>query len=240
MAAYTIDPLALRQATLLTLVDRHLLTDAMFIHGSCVRDDGLDDSILAVGHKLYESGQVGSLVINGLTDAVCVEKNLAYPGGDTWEKKLRAKGIKNLLKIKPSPHTPAECRNMIALAQKEEWRRLTVAAFPHHILRVMCQWIYLLKELGSPISVYARTMDTVDWTMPAKKPVLGGGTVEGTLFDHMGHELNQLALYSDLDCFETPEGKRIPASLAGPEDKQKYTPNATLEELIAYYKWRDR
>jgi hypothetical protein len=82
-------------------------------------------------------------------------------------------------------------------------------------------------------------METVDWNMPAKKPLLGGGVVDGTLLDLADDEITRLCQYADLDCFQMVGGKRIPASEALPEDKQLYTPNATLEELIAYYTWRD-
>lgn len=238
MNVYKVDPLVLRQATLLTAYDKRPSADAMFVHGSCVRDDDLDDSILAMA--VTNVNHVGKIVFNGISDEVCIAKTLAYPGAETWERKLRAFGVTDALKIPPSPHTPAECRNMIAFATDQGFSSIIVAAFPHHLLRVMCQWVFCLKEKQSPIKVYARTMPSVDWFMKARKPVLGGGVVEGTLFDHMEHELKQLALYADLNCFETPSGERILASSSGPEDKQKYTPNATLEELVAYYQERDQ
>lgn len=212
-------------ATRRTSRDLRRPTDAVFVHGSCVRDLSMDKELLAVAAGLVHTGAVKHLVINGISDEVCETKTLAYPGAETWVRLLEDLDVQDVLQIPPSPHTPAEVRNVIALANERGWRTLTIMALPHHLLRVAAQWVYLLEQAGSSITVYFRSFEGFNFDLAAKKPVLGGGVVEGILADHVDHELNQQQSYSDKSGMKA--------------DGSKFTPNATLPEVVAYLSRRD-
>ena len=129
-------------------------------------------------------------------------------------------------------HTPAECFNVIKMAEEKGWKSITVMSFPFHILRVAAQWVYCLehgedkqkREKPVELKVYFTTLETVDWGMPAEKTILGGGVVKGIFFDHIKDEIERITRYMNP---------------AGEDEKGKFTPNSTLEELIAYIRRRD-
>ncbi len=220
-----IDPVALAKAMMLVLSDCGQRTDAAFIHGSPTNNDALDDQVLRMSVGLLQRGETNALVINGLE--VEGEARLAYPGANIWHPKLKALSAEVVMQIPPSMHTAAEVEAVISLAHGMGWKKIAVISQRHHILRCMAQWVYCLERAESDLKVYARTVPTVDWFMDAKKVVLGGGTIEGKLLDHVEAETTRLAMYGDRDCFDS----------AG---KKKYTPNATCEEVIAYYRARDQ
>lgn len=215
-----LNSLSMLKAAQLVLTDKRPKTDALFIHGSPVNSEELDDRILALGASMMNRDETKAIVINGLSDEICAAKKMAYPGGDTWGRKLALLGIAEVRKIQPSLHTAAESDNLIALAKNEGWKSVVIASLPHHVLRCMCQMVFCLERASSDLKVYARTLDTVDWDMSAKKTVLGGGVVEGTLLDHCEAEAERLVKYAD-------------------KNGVGYTPHATLEELIAYFGRRD-
>lgn len=224
MAAYVVDPLNYARSSLLTLVDKRPQTNALFIHGSPAADDGIDTELLKLGVSMVKGKDVGVLVINGLTDEACWPngQRLAYPGCDTWGRTLEGLGFSDFLKIPPSKHTAAESDNVIKLASEMGWKSVTIMSYPHHILRCMLQMVFCLTRAGSPLKVYARTLPTVDMQHVTEKGVLGGEPFRGTLIDaHVREEYERLIKYAD-------------------KDGTGYTPHATLEELVAYYSWRDR
>jgi hypothetical protein len=223
--AINIDPVALASAMMLVLSDCGHQTDAAFIHGSPTNNDVLDDQVLQMSVGLLQRGETSALVINGLE--VEGEARLAYPGANVWLPKLKALSAEAVLQIPPSMHTAAEVEAVISLAHGMGWGKVTVISQRHHILRCMAQWVYCLEQAESDLKVYARTVPTVDWFMDARKVVLGGGTIEGKLLDHIKAEFDRLAIYGDRNCVDA----------AG---KKKYTPNATCEEVIEYYSKRDQ
>lgn len=243
MTAYVVDPLSYARASSLVLMDRRPEeTSAVFIHGSPAASDKTDTELLKLAVDMVRGQETGALVINGLTDEACKPdgQRLAYPGCDTWGRTLMSLGFENFLKIPPSKHTAAESDNLIKLAHEAGWGSVTIMSYPHHILRCMLQMVFCLERAKSELKVYTRTLPTVDWQMVAEKGVLNQAPFSGTLIDaHMREEYERLVKYADRDCFKTPDGHMVSELEAGPEDKRLYTPHATLEELIAYYKWRD-
>lgn len=228
MAKYHVSPLSFAQALLLVLTDKRPRTDAIFIHGSPAESDLIDTALLGLGADMQEGGQTGRVVINGLTDEQCIidGKRLAYPGSDTWGRTLARFGIEPL-KIPASKHTAAESDNVIALAREMGWKSITIASYPHHVLRCFAQMVFCLERAGETnLQVYSRTVRSVDWQMPAKKGVLGGGTIEGILLDHVEAERTRLEIYADRDA-------------AVVDGVRKFTPHATLEQLMRYIVWRD-
>lgn len=217
------DSKSVMEATLMVLMDKKVTTDFVFIHGSSVKDEKLDSDLLSLGAELLKSGQVKNIVINGLSSKDCEEKNIAYPGYDVWANKLQLLGVSNINAIAPSWHTAAESSNLVDFAITMGWNEITIMAFPHHLVRCMCQVVYFLKKKNAThIKVYARTFDTIDWLQGAVKPVLGTGkSINGTLFDHIEAEFQRIEKYMD------PTGKG-------------YTPHATLEEVIDYIKNREK
>jgi hypothetical protein len=217
-----VDSKSMMEASLLVFMDKKKVTDALFIHGSSVKDLELDNKILTLGAKLLHEGAANNLVINGVSQEICTEKGLAYPGAEPWRSTLESLGVSYVHYTQPSLHTAEESANLVDLALWNNWSSVTIMALPHHLLRCMCQIVYFLQQKNAThIKVYARTLDDVDWLAYASKPVLGTGkSIEGTLYDHIEAEFQRIEKYMD------PTGKG-------------YTPHATLEEVIEYIKNRD-
>ncbi len=242
MTAYVVDPLSYARASSLVLVDARPKTDIVFIHGSPAANDAIDAELLKLAVDMVRTQETEKLVINGLTDEACWPngQRLAYPGCNTWGRTLQGLGFSEFLKIPPSKHTAAESDNLIKLAAEMGWKKLVIMSYPHHILRCMLQMVFCLKRAGSDLKVYTRTLPSVNWQMVAEKGVLGKAPFRGTLVDaHIREEYERLISYADRACFETPDGRMVSEEEAGSNDKRKYTPHATLEELIDYYKQRD-
>ena len=207
--------------------------DALFVHGSPVRDDTLDKRLLQVAVECYCSG-LPMVVLNGLTREQCREKNLAYDGYEAWQDFLeRSRVPKSDIVILPaSPHTAAESRNFLALAKKEGWTRLTIASYPHHIVRCFQQIVALMPEAGFEPQVHALTFHNLGWGEVMKKPVMGGQTalggkdVEGTLEEHISEEYVRQVAYA-----QEPPLK---------DGKPTYTRHATFPEVIAYLNRREK
>ena len=99
-------------------------------------------------------------------------------------------------------------------------------SYPHYILRCMLQMVFCLERAKSPLKVYTRTLPSVDWQMIAEKGVLNTEPFKGKLIDkHMEEEFERLIRYANKDGFD---------------NKGRFTPHATLEEMIAYYEHRDQ
>ncbi|TSC68609.1 MAG: hypothetical protein G01um101456_569 [Parcubacteria group bacterium Gr01-1014_56] len=213
---------SMMEAILLVLLDKRPKTDAMFIHGSSVTDPGLDDATLKLSRETLKRGDIGRIVINGVSESVCNEKNLAYFGCEPWLRTLAILGVerKDIVVLPESLHTAAESGNLITLALQSGWQSLTIFALPHHILRCMLQIVYLMEQRHVFLKVYARTLDSVDWNMDAEKTVLGGGFISGTMFNHIAAEYKRVEKY-----------KR--------RDRVGFTPHATVGELIEYIHKRD-
>lgn len=228
MVAYIVDPLAYARASSLVLVDKRLKTNALFVHGSPAADDEIDAELLKLGVQMVKNEETKSLVINGLTDEACWPngQRLAYPGSDTWGRTLNGLGFDDYLKIPASKHTAAESDNVILLAKEMGWESVVIMSYPHHILRCMLQMVFCLTRAKSDLKVYARTLPTIDWQKVAEKGVLNSTPFSGTLVDaHIREEYERLIKYADKSGVAA--------------DGSKFTPHATLEELIAYYQWRD-
>lgn len=224
MVQYVVDPLAYARASSLVLVDQRPKTDAVFIHGSPAADDAIDTELLKLGVAMVAAKETGALVINGLTDEACWPngQRLAYPGCDTWGRTLNSIGFSDFQKIPSSKHTAAESDNLILLAKEKGWSSVCIMSYPHHILRCMLQMVFCLTRAKSDLKVYTRTLATVDWQKVAEKGVLNSVPFRGTLVDaHIREEYERLIKYAD-------------------KDGTGYTPHATLEELIEYYRLRDQ
>jgi hypothetical protein len=221
--------LQLMQAMLLVLNDRRARTDAIFLHGSCVKDDYLDDLVIEEGVSAARSMISNMIVINGAP--IAGSAGIAYAGAEVWMKKLvpqletgLGEAAISVTNIPQARHTAAEVKNFIALAKERGWKSVTIVSLPHHILRCMRTWAAIITAEGSDLKVYARTPDAVPWWTPAAKPVLDGPDIQGTLFDHIEREFQQ--------------GERF-QNKAGADERGKFTPHATLDELIEYYRERD-
>lgn len=197
------------------------IADIFFIHGV---PTGLEDDVLAAAAEIFHRGKAKDIVINGLE---VDEVQSAYCGAFVMEQKLNKLGIRHILKIRSSVNTVEETEAVIKLASERECKSAYVISHRYHILRVMCQWDYCLRQVKSKIKVYARSIQNVDWEMRATKVLLNGEVEDGTTLGLFAGEIVRIARYADLNCFDTVTGKR------------KYTPNSTIEELLAYYKWRD-
>lgn len=207
--------------------------NATVIHGSSVNKGKMDDALLQQVANMKHLGQTGTILINGLTQDACLAKNVAYPGYEVWLPKLHALGIisPTLFNLpvaegeepKFAWHTAAECNAVIAMAKVRGWKNLYVAANPHHIARVLRQWVYCLDQADcSDIKVYPVTFYGTNYNEPALKRRPDGTSYDGTLFDHIEAEVIAADKYSN------------------PDHGGKYTPNATEEQAIVYMLKRDQ
>jgi hypothetical protein len=202
-------------------------TNAVFAHGSSVRSEVLDRKICELAADiLMGEGKADHLVINGLSTAWCNANSVAYSGAETWIEYLDEHGVDadDVIIAPEAKHTAAECNAIIAMAKDRGWESITVLAFPHHVPRVMSQWVECLKRNGSDLKVYARTFDDIDMHMVTSKPLLDGGVVKGVLMDQLALEATNYERYCN------PAGK---------DEKGNFTPNATPEDTIAYMMARD-
>lgn len=198
--------------------------DAVFIHGSSVKDAALDTLQLKLGVQLYEHTGASAIVIPGTPQRQC--GRIAYVGVEKWHKELLSMvSERTILHTPPIFHTAAECNEGAQMAVSRGWKKIIAVALPHHILRVMRSWAAVISEKNITLQVYAQTPHCLDWGMPAVKPVLDNGVseIKGTLFDHIKRELLQ---------GERFENKR------GEDEQGKFTPHATLPELLEYLRGR--
>lgn len=226
---YLPSALVMFQAIYLTSMGSQPKTDAIFVHGSPAASDEIDKKLLFLATSMLTSGDASNLVINGLTDQMCVEvgngQRLAYPGCDTWGKVLEGMGLHGYMLIPPSKHTAAESDAVIKLAQEKGWGSVTIMSYPHHILRCLMQMVFCLARARSSLKVYTKTLPNIDWQMNVEKGVLGGEVFRGSLVEvHAKEEFERIIRYANMMGRDTIGG---------------FTPHWDLEALIAYCKWRD-
>jgi hypothetical protein len=202
-------------------------TPAIFIHGSPVKSDKLDELLCEAVVGAHKFGQ--KIVLNGLTAKMCSDKNLAYRGHEVWEEMLHGKiNPDNIILLPASGHTGAESKNLIALAEQNSWDSITIASYPHHILRCILQFIALAPK-DNLIKINPLTFKGISWNQQLVKPVMdgktvgGGGDVYGTLTEHAKEEFDRIVMY---------------AQEPGNDDNgnPKFTRNATIPELFDYLK----
>ncbi len=202
-------------------------TPAIFIHGSPIRSDELDEMLCNEVIKNHRFDQ--KIVLNGLTAKQCKEKHIAYGGWEMWGEMMEGKvDSENIILIPPSGHTGAESRNLLALANEKKWSSITIASYPHHILRCFLQIIALMPQ-DNVIKVNPLTFNNMSWNQSMEKPVMIGGTVLGAEKDIVG----------DFQIHIQGEFERIVAYGQEPPLKDglpTFTRNATFSELFNYLK----
>jgi hypothetical protein len=220
-------PLEISQAQVAVLADTlPLQCDAVFIHGSPIRDDQLDRQILKKVMDNYMQGRFSRIILNGLTEEACREKNLAYAGCGPWIKTLGFvdnPGM-DIVLLEPSAHTGAESRNLLKMAKEKGWQKIAISSHPHHQLRCFLQIIALMEEVGWTPDVYNIPGPAIDWNRQLKKPVMAGTgfseDVNGTLSDHIAAEYERIVAYA-----QQPEVV---------DGKPKFTRHATIPEMMEY------
>lgn len=215
------------QAMLLVLNDQSPKDiDAVFMHGSSVKSATLDRMQIELGYNIHRSTEAQYLVINGTPTAECGK--IAYAGAENWLEVLNELRVPKeyIIQTPVAKHSAAECKHVLQLASQFKWKKIAVVALPHHAIRIMRTWAAEIARNGSDLKVYIQIPRGVNWRMPAAKPVLDkdGGEIKGTFFDHIQREFEQ--------------GERF-ENKAGEDELGKFTPHATLEELLAYYAQRD-
>lgn len=198
--------------------------DAVFIHGSCMRDDSLDGNLLETVLTVLRSGVTKKVVLNGLTRVQIREKGIvAYDGFEAWREFFLLHGIPadDIIVMKPSWHTAAESTNMLELAEQMGWTRIMVATQPWHILRCFLQTIAIMRSRESLLDVHCLTHHEVSWNHHMVKGRLGGGMVDGNLLVHAASELENITRYGN-----------------PPETAGAFTQNATIPQMFEYLKVR--
>lgn len=210
------------KAMLAVLLDKEAATDCLFWHGSPTDSARQTRAQAGMIAHLDRTAWFGKVIINGLTGGTCNAKNLCYPGAEIFRAALVSLGVNDgdIIEIPPANHTAAESEALLKLMKDREWNSVAIVSQPHHQLRCFLQIIASMKKLGIPVAAYNRTPRNVDWYESLKKPVLGGGEIDGTLADHVAAENERITKYAD------PTGT-------------DYSLNATIPEMFEYLKTRD-
>lgn len=210
------------KALLMVLCDEARKTDCLFWHGSPTNSTEHNFEAAKEIANLYHSYCTRTIIINGLSRRTCKERHLCYPGHEDFTNELEFAGVspQNITAIPPANHTAAESETLLVMMKERGWESVTIVSQPHHQLRCFLQIIASMKKLGIFVSVYNRTSPKVSWREPPKKPLLGGGEIDGTLVDHVQGEHDRIVKYAD------PTGTG-------------YSLNATIPEMFEYLKTRD-
>ena len=200
--------------------------DAALLHGSPATDWQFIEKLLYTVAEHHKQGRVGTIVLNGMTEAECSSRNVAYTGVEPWLARLIELGVaRSDIKLMPaSPHTGVECRNYLELAAQEGWENLIDSSFPHHQLRCFQTIIPQMETMGRR-HVYNLTFGGIRLTDRMSKPVLGGGVIEGDFETHQEEEFWRIV-----------EWAQEPEIVDG---KPKFTRHATIPEVLEYVRWRD-
>lgn len=217
-------PEEIMKAVLIALCDHRKKSDALFIHGSPMDDPYINNGVLNMSANAVHVGMVPLIVLNGISEKTAREKHLCYPGYEPWARELINLGIDppQILTIPACNHTAAESEALLKLAEQKSWRTLNIISAPHHQLRCFLQIIASMEKLGIDLDVYNLTFSLLgNTTREMKKPLLGGGEITGTIWDHIAAETQRIIKYAQ-------------------KDGVGYTPHATIPEMLAYVKKRDK
>ncbi len=184
-----------REFDLRVMFDAAPDVEAVFVHG---RDD-LYLPMLREAARMFFRRHAKKVVINGLSQAQCLERNLAYPGYEEWLRELVDLGIwsGDVILLPPSDHTGLESVNLIKLAQENFWEHLAIIGVPYHVQRCMLQMIGCMNDAGAELDVSAVcAKDGVDWDEPVTKIILGGGSEQGARSAHAASEVFRTLFYA--------------------------------------------
>jgi hypothetical protein len=204
--------------------------DAMFIHGAPIRDDDLDYQLLDTASNLYIDNDVNNVVINGLKEADCRAKNLAYRGCEPWRNSLLEEVDDNhIFVLPPSDNTAIESYNLLLLAKEKGWENLIICSHPHHLLRCFLQIVAEMNKMDFFPNVYCKPGGGINWNRLCEKPVLKGGTgftgdEKGPYHEMVGKEFERVVTY----------GQQPPMK----DGKPAFIRHATLPEMFEYLKRR--
>lgn len=210
------------KALLMVMMDRGAETDCLFWHGSPTNSWMQNRGVASAIANFWKAGGTKNIIINGLTAAECHAKNLCYPGQEGFLEHLEAMSVPGE-KVMIAPrayHTAAESEALLLMMKERGWKSVTISSQPHHQLRCFLQIIASMQKLGIWVKAYNWTSSLADWSEPLKKPLLGGGEIDGTLVDHVQGEHDRIVKYAD------PTGTG-------------YSLNATIPEMFEYLKTRD-
>ncbi|MDP1719307.1 MAG: hypothetical protein Q8L24_02690 [bacterium] len=211
------------KALLMVLTDKSTTTDCLFWHGSPT-NSRLQNwmASVAIADFCGASG-TKNIIVNGLTATECRAKNLCYKGREYFLEALSARNIaREQVIIAPGTyHTAAESEALLVMMKEHGWKSVTIVSQPHHQLRCFLQIIASMKKLGIYVKAYNWTSWVVDWSESLEKPLLGGGSMDGTLVDQVQGEHDRIVHYAD------------------PTDTG-YSLNATIPEMFEYLKTREQ
>ena len=200
--------------------------DAVLVHGSPAMDWQFIETLLYTVAEHHKRGRVGTIVLNGLTEAECRLRNVAYTGREPWLARLIELGVaqSDIELIPASPHTGVESPNFLELATRMGWENLIISSFPHHQFRCFQTIVAQMETMGRR-RVYNLTFGGIGLTDRMSKPVLGGGVIEGDFETHQEEEFKRIVAYA-----QEPEIV---------DGKPKFTRHATIPEVLEYVRWRD-
>ncbi|MDO8467192.1 MAG: hypothetical protein Q7S83_03590 [bacterium] len=210
------------KAVLMVLMDKEKKTDCLFWHGSPTTSTAHNrEAAITIG-RFYKEKMTKNIFLNGHSHLVCSLRGLAYPGLEVFTDELERCGVRrdDISIIAGADHTAAESETLLKMMHDQDLRAVTIVTAPHHQLRCFLQIIASMKKLGIFVKAYNRTFHVVDWSKPLAKPLLGGGTMDGTLVDHVQGEYDRIVKYAQKDGVD-------------------FTPNATIPEMFEYLRIRD-
>lgn len=222
---YKIDPLKIFIAQTAVLTDKlPSKCDAVFIHSVPLQNKPLKKEHILIVSGNYKKGLVKTIVLNPLTKMVCKENSIGDIGYENFRSKLISGGVneKDIQIIPPSLHTATESMEFLRMAKNKKWGKIVISSQPHHQLRCFLQIIALMKNMNFYPKVYNLTHYAIPWNSNFYRPILGGKIFDGTFSEHLESEYRRIIKY----C-------------GSPTEKNKFTKNAEIDEMLTYLTRRD-
>ena len=221
-------PLETMSAMMFVLSEESVYSDALYIFGS-LGDKDLDSRELNAAADLYDRGLARRVGVNCPTIAEVSERfDLTGYGFEFLKRELLSRGVHENDIFANSPtsfNTAGEARNLLRMVAEEQWRVVTIMAYPFHQLRCFLQLIALLDS-PPQLKIYNKsfTLRDIDWQRPIKRPILKGSNLLGMT------DMNEpMASHTAADYERVVKYAQDPA-LSG----EHHTRHATIPEMFRY------
>lgn len=163
--------------------------NALYLFGE-TRDN--ENSVIAAGEFLWRLGRVSR---------VCISNQkawAAFPGFDSWEKKLIKAGVPRAritgipLAQDFPPSTDAEAAGLIRFTEARGWRTIYIVAQPLHQLRAFVSCVSVAKREKSNVFIFNFTGFPQRWE---ERIVHSQGIQRGTRSNLIRKELKKISRY---------------------------------------------
>lgn len=135
----------------------------LFFHSLPPGED--DKANFSFAASFYQRMVTNCIIINGSLGEKCGGSipREAWAGGDAWERRLRALGVRNILMGAPGCNTKEENNAYLALAKENDVKSAALLTRPYHLLRAMLGMVRSMRDMDYPMKVYPIFSEPTDW-----------------------------------------------------------------------------